>query len=165
MKAAEQTRAALLEAATRVISKEGILSLTLQAVAKEAGVSKGGLLYHFPSKDALVKGMLEHHLARFEQSLQDSELPYAQAYAHLGSQEENPGLMLAFFSAIALNPSLLEGVREASQRWQSQIKGVDATIARLATDGLWLAQLFGLGVPKNLKPIKARIEELAKEKA
>ena len=163
MKVAEQTKAALLEAATRVTAREGALNLTLEAVAKEAGVSKGGLLYHFPSKDALVEGMLEHYLTRFEQHLQDSKLPYAQAYAHLGSKEEDPGLVLAFFTAIALNPSLLEVVREAYGRWQAQIKGVDATVARLATDGLWMAQLFGFGVPKNLKAVRARIEELAKE--
>jgi hypothetical protein len=38
-------------------------------------------------------------------------------------------------------------------------------VARLAADGLWLAQAFGLGVPKNLKQVQARIEVLAKENA
>jgi AcrR family transcriptional regulator len=165
MKIADQTKAALLEATTKVISREGILSLTLEAVAKEAGVSKGGLLYHFPSKNALVKGMLEHYLTQFDQALQSSELPYARAYARLGSKEEDPGLMLAFFTAIAHNPALLEVVRESFASWQEQIKGVDATVARLATDGLWLAQVLDLGVPKNLKAVKARIEDLAKEGA
>jgi Transcriptional regulator len=32
--------------------------MTLEAVAARANVSKGGLLYHFPSKDALVLGMV-----------------------------------------------------------------------------------------------------------
>ncbi|MDO8275460.1 MAG: TetR/AcrR family transcriptional regulator, partial [Serpentinimonas sp.] len=46
----KDTRNALLEATNTVILRDGIAHLTLEAVAKEAGVSKGGLLYHFPSK-------------------------------------------------------------------------------------------------------------------
>jgi len=42
-----------------VIAKQGAPHLTLEAVAAEAGISKGGLLYHFPSKDALWQGLLE----------------------------------------------------------------------------------------------------------
>ena len=47
----ETTRKSILEAASRVTAREGALNLTLEAVAKEAGVSKGGLLYHFPAAD------------------------------------------------------------------------------------------------------------------
>ena len=37
---------------------KGVAKLTLEAVAKEAGVSKGGLLYHFSNKEALIEGMI-----------------------------------------------------------------------------------------------------------
>ena len=37
------------------IKEEGVVKLTLEAVAQRAGVSKGGLLYHYPSKEALIK--------------------------------------------------------------------------------------------------------------
>ncbi|HRN83289.1 MAG TPA: helix-turn-helix domain-containing protein, partial [Hyphomicrobium sp.] len=40
----------LLDVAARLCLKNGLHGLTLDAVAKEAGVSKGGLLHHFPSK-------------------------------------------------------------------------------------------------------------------
>jgi AcrR family transcriptional regulator len=46
------------------VVEAGATHLTLDAVAKSAGVSKGGLLYHFPSKEALLEGMLARH---FEQ--------------------------------------------------------------------------------------------------
>ena len=51
----------LLDAAERVVVEAGATHLTLDAVAKSAGVSKGGLVYHFPSKEALVEGMLARH--------------------------------------------------------------------------------------------------------
>src|SRR5690348_11094601 len=54
-------RERLLDAAERVVAESGATHLTLDAVAKSAGVSKGGLLYHFPSKEALLEGMLARH--------------------------------------------------------------------------------------------------------
>src|SRR5579864_204129 len=54
-------RERLLDAAERVVVESGATHLTLDAVAKSAGVSKGGLLYHFPSKEALLEGMLTRH--------------------------------------------------------------------------------------------------------
>jgi AcrR family transcriptional regulator len=52
------TREAILRAAGRVVVEEGVSGMTLEAVACEAGVSKGGLLYRFPSKEALIASMI-----------------------------------------------------------------------------------------------------------
>jgi AcrR family transcriptional regulator len=48
----------LLDAFETLLVSAGSRSATLDAVAAEAKVSKGGLLYHFHSKDELVEGML-----------------------------------------------------------------------------------------------------------
>jgi len=53
-------RAKVLHAYAEILVSSGERSATLEAVAERAGVSKGGLLYHFPSKDALAEGLLEH---------------------------------------------------------------------------------------------------------
>ncbi len=53
-------REKLLHAAVQVAVRDGIMAMTLDAVAQEAGVSKGGLLYHFRSKDELIAAMLLH---------------------------------------------------------------------------------------------------------
>jgi AcrR family transcriptional regulator len=50
-------RDALLDAAERVVLRQGAGQLTIDAVAAEAGVSKGGVLYAFPSKDALINAV------------------------------------------------------------------------------------------------------------
>src|SRR5262245_38168897 len=49
---------ALLDAAEAVVARDGIARLTLDAVAAEVGMSKGGVLHHFPTKDALVEAMV-----------------------------------------------------------------------------------------------------------
>ena len=59
-------REQLLDAAIAVIRRDGARALTLDAVAAEAGVSKGGLLYHFASKRALIDGLLARWLDDFE---------------------------------------------------------------------------------------------------
>jgi AcrR family transcriptional regulator len=51
-------RGALLDAAERVALRDGAGQLTIDAVATEAGVSKGGVLYAFPTKDALIDAMI-----------------------------------------------------------------------------------------------------------
>lgn len=50
-------RAKLLDAFVTILLEQGERAATLDAVAAAAGVSKGGLLYHFPSKDALVEAL------------------------------------------------------------------------------------------------------------
>jgi AcrR family transcriptional regulator len=53
------TRDRILEAGYALAGQSGVAAVTLDAVANRAGVSKGGLLYHFPSKEALVSGMVD----------------------------------------------------------------------------------------------------------
>ncbi len=60
--AQKNKRAAILEAAALIVEQSGAAHLTIDAVAATAGVSKGGVLYHFPSKQALLEGMLESFL-------------------------------------------------------------------------------------------------------
>ena len=48
----------LLDAAEAVVARQGIANLTLEAVAAEAGISKGGLLHHFRTKDRLIEALV-----------------------------------------------------------------------------------------------------------
>jgi len=63
----------ILDAAEGLICTGGIAGFTLDAVAHAAGLSKGGLLYHFSSKDSLISGLQHRMASRFEQTLQDAE--------------------------------------------------------------------------------------------
>ncbi len=61
----DRTREEILDAARRVLLRGGVATMTLDAVAKEVGVSKTALYYYFPSKDALlfdlIFGVLDSH--------------------------------------------------------------------------------------------------------
>jgi AcrR family transcriptional regulator len=156
-------REAILAGACRVVRAEGGAGLTLEAVAREAGVSKGGLLYHFPNKEALIAGMIDEICADFdaaiEHELAGDPTPgpgrWVRAYARLScdiAAQPLDVLYAALVAAIGTNPALLEPLRAAFERWQCRAvdDGLDpalATLVRLAADGLWYADLMGFAPP------------------
>ena len=146
------TRARLLQAAGAVIRRDGAQALTLDAVAAEAGVSKGGLLYHFPSKRELLDGVVERWLDEFQRDIDAAggSFPVGYIRASDGAKAEEAGLL----AALVADPVVLAAVRERYATWQDRIATeggdpVEATVARLAADGLWLADLFGMAPPEG----------------
>lgn len=59
-RAPDETRAEIIEKALEVAAELGAAGFTLDAVAARTRVSKGALLHHFPSKTALLEGMVDH---------------------------------------------------------------------------------------------------------
>src|SRR5687767_6362362 len=57
------SRERILDAYEDVLAAEGERYTTVEAVAAKAGVSKGGVLYHFPSKDRLAEALYDRVLA------------------------------------------------------------------------------------------------------
>jgi AcrR family transcriptional regulator len=169
------TRHRLLEAAAAVTRRDGPRALPLEAVAAEAGVSKGRLLYHFPTKDALVEALIEDWLDRFEAEVEAGagDGGWARAYAHAAAagprSTAERATDVALVAAVASGPKALETVRSRYARWQKRVIAdaadpVDATIARLAADGLWIADLLGLAPPSGRlrSAVRARLEDLSR---
>ncbi len=167
------TRGAMIEATARVVRRDGAGGLTLDAVAREAGVSKGGLLYHFPSKDALIAGLIDHYLARFDTSLTRHLDPedvtpgrWLRAYIEASFADDvvdvGPNESVGLLAAVAANPALLDPIRARATEEQARLEadGIDptrATLIRLAIDGLVFADLFGIAAPDAAR--RARLRE------
>lgn len=60
----------ILQAYESILINEGEKAATMDSVARAAGVSKGGLLYHFPSKEAMAAGVVERFTALAQQDLE-----------------------------------------------------------------------------------------------
>ena len=159
------TKTELIKAAAAVIRRDGAQALTLEAVAAEAGVSKGGLLYHFKSKRELLDGLVERWLDDFQHDLDASETSFPKGYvkASDGAKAEEAGLL----AALVADPAVLTKVRERYATWQDRVATeggdpVEATVARLAADGLWLADLLGMAPPTGelRERVLARLLEL-----
>ncbi|MBE0695588.1 MAG: TetR family transcriptional regulator [Anaerolineaceae bacterium] len=152
------TRMKILDAASKVIVDKGTESFTLDAVAQEAGISKGGLLYHFPSKKQLIQGMIESMIARVDSTLAEELVKsggdYVAAYirASFKTKTDPKQISYALFAAIANDFELLKPLRSRFFKMQNEITAASAseeigTIIRLALDGLWFSDLFDFSPP------------------
>lgn len=149
------TKNKLLQAAAQIIQEQGVAQLTLEAVARQAQVSKGGLLYHYPSKNALLEAMVTRLIDNFEAAVQQNASPdptsQLAAYVKLSFDPQQSQLSesMGLLAAVANDPKLLEPLRQQYQVWQAAIENSDlnpemATLISLAADGLWFTELFGL---------------------
>src|SRR4051812_47364770 len=75
--------------------------------------------------------------------------------SHLGGAgQEERAAETGLLAAIAAEPAVLAAVRDRYATWQDRVERegsdpVEATVARLAADGLWLADLLGLALPRG----------------
>src|SRR3954451_5890455 len=107
------TRNRLLDAAGAVVHRDGAQALTLEAVAAEAGVSKGGLLYHFKAKrdllDAMLEGWLEEVGAEMEAKREENlAAGYARASDMSGWAAADRATEFGLLAAIVDEPGTLE---------------------------------------------------------
>lgn len=161
-KRVNQTRQRLLDAAEEIVDREGVLSLTFDRLAAQAGVAKGTVLYHFDCKEALTSAMIERFVERFDTAWADgiSADPNPRgrnirAYitaTHRGEPftgQRFDDVNGAITAALANSPERLDVVQAQGQRHQKAIEAdaidpVLATIIRMAIDGLWFAESFKL---------------------
>ena len=153
MKANKESKEQILDAATAVVLARGAGHLTLDAVAAQAGLSKGGLLYHFPSKESLLHGLIDRMHKQFDQAqaeaLAERKLNLLQAYviAAFRKGEKRKRLGAALLAAAANNPKLLGPARKENARrfdaFRHKAPGyVRAMTVVLAAHGLWLLEVL-----------------------
>jgi AcrR family transcriptional regulator len=169
----ELKRELILKAASLIVREEGVEKLTLEAVAKKAGISKGGLLYHFPTKEELILGMVEQLSSTFvaefnERAEHDihSKGRWTRAYisTSLSGNKDVNDLYTALSAAQFTNPQMLKLLQDDYANIQNKIENdeldpVRSTMVRLVIDGLWFADMFGLASP-NEEMRQKIIEEL-----
>lgn len=143
----------ILDAAEGLIAA-GSVPPALDAVAAAAGVSKGGLLYHF-DKRSLLTALVVRSVQRFDQRLASAAADGVMASAWLRLSVPDPGesaLYRAMTSMLRLTTTgefeLPGEVADAERRWQDMLVAelgdpVRAQVVRLVGDGLFMAALSG----------------------
>jgi AcrR family transcriptional regulator len=152
------TRDRILDALEAQLLDQGIGQVTLESVAARAGVSKGGLLYHFPTKEAMIAGMVrrlgdrsdaqraeaaaggttvaEWYLQQPDTSTSEEVALYRSTIAALRSVDGKPG-------------EVQQAVTDVMRLWDEGLRAeiedpVQAEIVRLVGDGIYLAALLDL---------------------
>ncbi len=175
-KSGDEIRVAIVNAATRIVMERGVTRMTLADVATEAGISKGGLLHYFASKDALIRAMITAGLDSFEEKtlamVEADSTPgsYLRAYITTSFPAEGADdIAAAMIAGIATDRDLLADYAVESKKWSSRLKedGLDyfyAEVIRLAVDGLYFNEAIGLPQfgPEDRKVFLRRLVDMTR---
>lgn len=168
-------RTEILDAALRVIEEGRVTAVTFEAVAEAAGLTKGGLLYHFPTREAMLQALHEHLASHWEASLVEAAgEPAAQAtdqerlaaYSRVATQSATRAELLLMLETVN-EPPMHAPWEAVLERWTPPIPedgdlsraAVTQLIARLAADGLWLHESLA-GTPLSSTTRRAVAEYL-----
>jgi AcrR family transcriptional regulator len=149
-------RTAILGAAEELLAETGGLHFTMDMVAAKAGISKGGLTYTYPTKDALIEDMLRSELTRFageREKLENGARPLDRLKAHVEASAGQKHLFQIraahLMAALSNAPDHREYVRSFYREafdWADPAtpEGRRARHAFLAIEGLFLLRGLGL---------------------
>lgn len=171
-------REKILDAATAVVSRDGIAAVTFEAVAEESGISRGGLLYHFRTKEELLLALHEYLAKRWDERLSDAlGMPYDDAtpdqrlaaYVHVGANMDSRSVM-PFMIDATRQSELQQPWSEVLQRWLPDLtdaspddeRSLMRLLAIFAADGLWVSDSIAgpqLG-PELRAAVAAKIGQL-----
>ncbi|MGP4846907.1 TetR/AcrR family transcriptional regulator, partial [Marinobacter sp. 1Y8] len=158
----EVIRRALLDQAARITLEQGLSKVTFQAVADAVGVTKGGVMHHFSTKNALVLEVFNDAMAKFEaevnSAMADDPVKYGSftrayidATISLGEQGQEEYDNQATLYVLMLGDSEL---RELWAKWANeQLKKHAATdntekvcMVRIVAEGIWLSDVSSLPI-------------------
>lgn len=152
----ELVRRNLLDCAARLAAEQGVAALSVQAVADAAGVTKGGLFHHFPSKQALLEAVMADLLAALDCEIDDllsqdcegfGRFTRAYVNAVFSDRGRDSGKQWAAISVSMVGePSLRRmwnsWIEGRLARHKETDSGVVLELVRLAADGIWFADLL-----------------------
>ena len=174
------SRESILQAAEEIVARHGPAHLTLETAANQAKVSKGGLFYHFRSKEALLEAMirrsvqlLESEHTKVAESLtgeRNGKLK-ANIIGTLRHLEGQRPVLTAVVAAIANDPKLVEPMRESFRNdFQTLCKELnlrmeDVAVLFLASQGMLLMELLGLSflTPSQIRKVTQRMLQLVED--
>lgn len=152
------TRDRILDALEDMLLDQGLSKVTLESVAANAGVSKGGLLYHFRTKDAMIAAMVrrlgdlsDEQRARAGEGGTTVAQWYLQPPGAISEKETAlVRSTLAALRSVDGNPGEIHGaVTEVMRLWDESLRSeipdpISAEIVRLVGDGIYLGALLDL---------------------
>ena len=147
------TKTHVIQSAIEVLKTQGMEGLTMRKVAAQAGMSLGNLQYHYPSKTALIAGLVAHYFAECEKLLDDYEHKpaslerqlHALVLFHLSRMEELSDMCKIFREIWALStrdPQLHEQLMGYYRVTLEKLSGLIAAMGAKKREADLIASLF-----------------------
>lgn len=168
------SRDRILDALEDQLLDEGHASVTLDSVSQRAGVSKGGLTYHFASKAALYDGFVDRLTERVDAWVDDAPTSPGDAVRFYLTFEESEAddsyaplwrSMDASFHAAEAEPGLTERLARVQDDLGRPLRILDPLLAehvRLVGNGMYMDKLMGTGAAEDAELRSRLIDELAR---
>lgn len=138
-------RELIIDTAVGLIAADGLEALSFEALAEAAGLSKSGIIYHFPSRHELLLGIHRHLAAGWEVELERiagapaTELSPSQrlraVVISLGRTAELPELLMLLDARN--EPEYKEAWAGVDKRWMPEPEASGAYLVQLIAYGLW----------------------------
>lgn len=153
------TREKIIDSAMAIVREQGAAKLTLDEAAKVAGLSKGGVLYHFKTKDDLIRGMVERMVSQCDTLThayyqEEPEGPYrwARTVVRMAFDPNGPSsdsVGGALMAAMAVNPDLVAPLQAKYEEWIERVNSDSpnpllAGLVCTAMDGMYFHRMVGL---------------------
>ncbi|WP_278308933.1 TetR/AcrR family transcriptional regulator [Lutispora thermophila] len=159
----------ILCAANKVIERKGLSCFTLEEVAKEAGISKGGLLYHYPSKDKLIQGLIQYYMEQFDKRFDSNRWLTSLIEENFSYDSIGSTCMTGLLAAVAMNQELLKPVKENRKELLDNVyklkDPIMGMIICLACYGMAFSRLFCIDVfsKEDMRRIHDKLMDLSQE--
>lgn len=176
------SRNQILDAALRLVRAAEGRAITLDAVAREVGLTKPGLMYHFPTKRALMLAVVDHVAAQWEEAMlarlgtpleQATTRERIRAYVEVALDGEFDRADYAICTDAFYRDFLaetwvarLEGWFEMGSEVSTRDRG-RIVAARLVADGYWMAAATDVFCPtsEERRQLLTLVEGLLEEPA
>jgi AcrR family transcriptional regulator len=160
-RSSQSGRERLVDAAERVILEQGPGQLSVEAVIRAAGLSKGAFFHHFASKDALLLAIIERLQRELEGRLQERAATRgSQRGRRLRAQiemtfDDQPrqrarlkALLLAIIEGAVSGSAFVKAARRANQHelranLRDDVPVGESLVVHFALDGYWLNECLG----------------------
>ncbi|MTI45615.1 TetR family transcriptional regulator [Roseibium hamelinense] len=157
-KHSKSTKADILDSALDIVREAGALSLTIDAVAERSGFSKGGVLYNFPTKDALIAAMVQRLADRFAEEIETARASHMRSKSPTLAAmvdvteiwlRENKSIARAILVTHMKSPNLIDSFMALKKRLKDAIRAEhpdfsEALAIWCSLEGLHFADAHGV---------------------
>lgn len=169
-------RQKIIDASRAIVLERGAGALTFEEISQVSGVTRGGITYHFPTKQALLQGLVDNDVRQWknvESENRPKDCPEDAAEligfirAHTSEDPARRRFVSGMLSAVTLDPPILDPARKFERERMEGIdwseKNLKLQMLRFAAIGLFWSELFGC--PDTPVEVRRKLVMLLEETA
>lgn len=134
----DETHRLLIETAVRLLSEKGVEALSVAALAREVGLNRTTVYYHFPSREAMLQAVKDWSSGQLAKGMEVEAPQLQRMEAITGFVLDNPDLIKLW-----IDDFIAPGdIRERYPQWDAMVEGMRRTFAESGNGALFDAEVY-----------------------